>query len=73
MNLAFAIILMSELYAVAGVAVALVFLTIGVGRVDPAATHAYAFRLLILPGVVLLWPMVLRRWRMLSRQQHGQR
>jgi len=33
------------------------------GRVDPAARHASPwFRLLIVPGVAALWPLLLRLW-----------
>ena len=31
--------------------------------IDPVARGAYAFRPLLLPGLALLWPLVLRRWR----------
>ena len=51
-----------EIYVWIGLAVGAVFLTLGVGRVDPAARGAYAFRPLLLPGVVGLWPLVLWRW-----------
>lgn len=38
------------------------FVVLGVGRIDAAAKSAHvAFRLLILPGSVLLWPALLRR------------
>ena len=48
-----------------GLAVAVAFLTIGIDRVDPAARGAYAVRPLLVPGIVLLWPMVILRWRSL--------
>lgn len=54
-------------YAMLGVVVALVFLAVGIERVDPAARGAYAFRPLLLPGLILLWPLVLWRWRRLER------
>lgn len=50
------------IYVWVGIAVAVLFLTVGIERVDPAARGAYAFRPLLLPGVTLLWPYVLRRW-----------
>lgn len=47
----------------AGLAFALAFVTVGVQRVDPAARGApWGFRLLILPGAVALWPLLLVRW-----------
>ena len=50
-------------YAAAGLFFAAVFLTRGIGRVDPAAKHSsIGFRLIILPGVAALWPLLLKRW-----------
>ena len=53
-------------YAVIGAASALVFLLWGLDRIDPAARGAYAFRPLLIPGIVLLWPLVLLRWIVLE-------
>lgn len=55
-------------YGALGAAVALAFLTVGIERIDPAARGAYAFRPLLVPGLVLLWPLVLWRWRRLKRE-----
>lgn len=52
-----------------GLAVAVAFLGFGIDRVDSAARGAYAFRPLLLPGIVLLWPLVLWRWRVLRRRR----
>lgn len=50
-------------YAAAGALFALVFVAAGLRRVDPAAEHApWGFRIIILPGVAALWPLLLRRW-----------
>ncbi len=51
-------------YLAVGVVFALAFLSRGIGRVDPASHGApLAFRALIAPGVVALWPLLARRWR----------
>ena len=50
------------LYGAAGLAVAALFLLWGIDRVDPAASGSNAFRPLLVPGSVLLWPAVLWRW-----------
>lgn len=51
-------------YLAAGLLFAVVFITRGVGRVDAQAREAgWGFRLIILPGVVALWPLLWRRWR----------
>ena len=50
------------LYAALGLAFGVLFVGLGVGRMDAAArgTHI-GFRLLILPGVIALWPFLLVR------------
>jgi hypothetical protein len=62
-----ALVTLAEVWAVVGLAVAAVFLLWGIDRIDPAAHGAIAFRPLLVPGIVLLWPLVLWRWRALSR------
>jgi hypothetical protein len=54
-------------YGALGVAAALAFLLFGLDRIDHGAAGAYAFRPLLLPGLILLWPVVLLRWRFLCR------
>jgi len=50
-------------YAAIGLVFALVFVTLGVQRVDPAAkTGTIGFRILILPGAAAFWPLFLKRW-----------
>ncbi|MEM7547388.1 MAG: hypothetical protein AAF367_17805 [Pseudomonadota bacterium] len=49
-----------------GLAVAAVFLTIGIDRIDENARGAYVFRPLLLPAVILIWPLVLWRWIVLE-------
>lgn len=66
MSIATAILDAIVLWGSIGGIVALVFLTIGVDRIDEDARGAYMFRVLIVPGVVLLWPLVLWRWWVLE-------
>ncbi|MEM7074446.1 MAG: hypothetical protein AAGA28_05165 [Pseudomonadota bacterium] len=49
-----------------GVAVAAVFLTVGMGRIDEDARGAVGFRPLLVPGIMVLWPLVLWRWYVLA-------
>ena len=50
-------------YTAAGLVVGLVFVTLGVPRIDPATRGtSAAFRLLILPGTVALWPVLAAKW-----------
>ena len=52
-----------EAYAVAGVGFALLFLPRAVARLDPRVAGApKVLRLLILPGIVAMWPLFAWRW-----------
>jgi hypothetical protein len=51
------------LYLACGFLFAVPFVLLGVGRIDPHATHgSWGFRVLIVPGSVLLWPLLAKRW-----------
>jgi hypothetical protein len=63
MTIALAILWVAAGYVALGAAFSVAFLWKGVGRVDPAARGAHPlFRVFILPGVVALWPILLRAW-----------
>ena len=52
-----------EAYALAGLGFAMMFLPRAVARFDPRVAGApKTLRLLILPGVVALWPLFAWRW-----------
>ncbi len=55
------------LWGYLGLAVAIAFLVIGIDRVDPNARGAYFFRPLLIPGIVVLWPLVVWRWYRLEQ------
>ncbi len=57
-------------YLYAGGAVAAVFLTFGLGHLDENARGAWIFRPLLIPGVLLIWPLVIWRWRVLHRGEN---
>lgn len=57
------ILVLVALYLAVGLIFGVVFITIGVGRIDPAARGSSPiFRLLILPGSIAVWPHLFRRW-----------
>jgi hypothetical protein len=63
LELARVIVASFEIYAVAGVAFAALFLPRGVTRLDPRVVGAPAtLRLLICPGVAAFWPLFAWRW-----------
>ncbi|AFY38596.1 hypothetical protein Lepto7376_2306 [[Leptolyngbya] sp. PCC 7376] len=56
-------------YVIAGLVFSIPFVTFLIKRVDPAATGwAIGFRLIIIPGVVLFWPLF--AIRLLKGKQH---
>ncbi len=56
-------------YAAVGVLFAVAFVTVGAGFVDPVAKGStIGFRIVIFPGVALLWPFLLSRWIANRRQ-----
>jgi membrane protein implicated in regulation of membrane protease activity len=58
-----AIVLLAEIYLGGGLLFALAFATFGASRIDPAARGAtIGFRVLVVPGAALFWPLLLRRW-----------
>jgi hypothetical protein len=59
------------LYGLAGIAFAVAFVVFGIHRVDPVAEHSsIGFRLIVMPGVAALWPLLLTRWsRAVSRSR----
>ncbi|MEJ8476085.1 hypothetical protein [Roseibium algae] len=57
----------ARLYLLVGGISAAAFLLIGLDRIAPSARGAYFFRPLLVPGLCLLWPLVLVRWILLER------
>ncbi len=55
------LVLAVEAYLGVGLVLALVFVFALIDRIDPQAHGAHAFRPLLLPGLTLLWPLVLVR------------
>ena len=57
------------LYVGVGGVVALAFVLVGFDRIDPAAHGAWLVRPVLLPGLTLLWPVVVIRWIVLERRR----
>jgi hypothetical protein len=50
-------------YLACGLIFAIPFALVGAKKVDPHAQHgSWGFRVLIIPGAMALWPLLLRRW-----------
>jgi hypothetical protein len=73
--MAAALVTFGEWWLYIGLAVAAVFITLGIDRIDGDARGAYIFRPLLIPGVMLIWPLVLWRWYLLEtgRDDWGRR
>jgi hypothetical protein len=51
------------IYLACGLVFAGPFVVSGVKKIDPHAAHgSWGFRLLIIPGTLAFWPLLLRRW-----------
>ena len=71
------LVMIATFYLYAGGAVAVVFLLFGLGQLDENAQGAWVFRPLLIPGVLLIWPLVIWRWMVLHRgeqklDRHGE-
>lgn len=61
--IAAAFLILLGTYLSLGLLFAVPFSLIGVNRIDPHATHgSWGFRLLVIPGIVAFWPLLLRGW-----------
>ncbi|MEE9208061.1 MAG: hypothetical protein V3U67_06740 [Gemmatimonadota bacterium] len=60
-----ALLNIARLYGIIGAVTALIFVTVGVGRLDDGARGLRPlFRLILIPGATVLWPLT--AWRMLK-------
>ena len=64
------IVILFEIYLLIGIIFAIPFVIKGVNKLDSGAKGArWTFRLLILPGALALWPILLRKWLLV--RNHG--
>lgn len=71
MDIAQAVVIAMQTWGIIGAFTAALFLTVGIERVDEDAQGAYVFRPLLIPGVMLIWPLVLWRWWQIESQRSG--
>jgi hypothetical protein len=61
--IAAAFLILLGFYLLLGIIFAVPFVLFGVQRIDPhAGSASWGFRLLMVPGAMTLWPLLLRRW-----------
>jgi hypothetical protein len=64
MSILAAILYGLAIYAIAGVATAIAFVSFGLAQVlHPPMPATIGARILFVPGAVALWPYILMRWR----------
>ena len=57
------ILIITAIYLFCGFVFAIVFVTKGVAAVDEGANGAsIGFRIIIIPGVIVFWPLLLKKW-----------
>ena len=57
------LVTLAGVYLALGILFAIPFVFRGVNRIDPVAGgSSWGFRLIIIPGVIVLWPLLARRW-----------
>lgn len=66
MSTAALIVYLVEMYLAVGLFVALMFIVFGIERVEPYSKGSLGFRPLLIPGLTLLWPLVVWRWWVLE-------
>jgi hypothetical protein len=70
MNIVTIILLIAVVYVVAGFLFAIAFVTRGVTRIDEAAQGSgWGFRVIIFPGTILFWPVLLRKWIAVTKRK----
>ena len=61
--IAAAVLILLGIYLACGFVFAVPFVLFGVKKNDPHAAHgSWGFRLLIIPGTMAFWPLLLHRW-----------
>jgi len=63
------LIVLVQFWGGIGAIVAMSFLTIGIEWIDEDAQGAITFRPLLIPGIMVIWPLVLWRWWALATNQ----
>jgi hypothetical protein len=57
------LLILLGIYLACGLVFAVPFVCVGVKKIDPHAAHGtWGFRLLIIPGTMAFWPLLLHRW-----------
>jgi hypothetical protein len=63
MNIVTVLLLITSVYLIAGFLFAIAFITKGITKVDEGASGSgWGFRIIIIPGIMVFWPVLLKKW-----------
>ena len=64
MTFVYIILIIVAIYLFAGLVFAIPFVIKGVTQIDEGAIGSkWGFRLIIIPGTIVFWPVLLKKWR----------
>lgn len=64
MTIVYIILIIVAIYLFAGLVFAIPFVIRGVTQIDEGAIGSkWGFRVIIIPGVIVFWPVLLKKWR----------
>lgn len=64
------ILFIAALYLTAGFVFAIPFVIKGVTEIDEGAIGSkWGFRLIIIPGTIIFWPLLLKKWMAVKKQK----
>ncbi len=65
------ILITITVYLIAGLVFAVPFVIKGVVKIDEGAQGSgWGFRLIIIPGTIIFWPLLLKKWMLIKKQGH---
>ena len=57
-------------YVICGFVFSIAFLIAGINKIDEAARGStIGFKMIIIPGVIIFWPYLLRKWIMATKEK----
>lgn len=63
MSIIYIILVVVAIYLVAGLVFAIPFVIKGVTKIDEGAKGStWGFRIIIIPGTIVFWPVLLKKW-----------
>jgi len=68
MIIIYIILVIVAVYLFAGLVFAIPFVLKGVNKIDESAHESkWGFRIIIIPGTIVFWPLLLKRWLKVSK------